>query len=333
MQQAYEALRAGGSGSAGGGSDHPSDRQRQKGREEHRAAWQRFWQQPRTPQRIPSKTEELDSTRFYRRVLLSERRSPAGGGHAARDGGGGAAGLPWLIQVYSDLSTYCRVLSAHWEAAAAELAGLAQLGRINFDAQPMLVSLNCARHSVLPACPCPAQPPADVQCASGARPACRRSAGACPTMCRPAGPGRTAFPPPCCHPSVSCLISFFFCQVRFLDSRLRLFSGPHPARELPMVVGFPTGCSSMACARVFRGTFAADSLRQFAGQQLLRLPPVPAISPRLLAAWRRVSTAADPDGGGVALLALLPEGPQPLELLAAVTKARGQIRAAAAVWR
>ncbi|KAL4447527.1 hypothetical protein ABPG75_004746 [Micractinium tetrahymenae] len=252
LQQAYEALRPGGTGGAAGGNPFDRHAHRQREQQQRSAAWRRFWQQPRTPQPIPSETEELDSTSFYRCVLQSEQGD--GGGSSTRDG------LPFLIQVYSDASPYCRVLSTHWEAAARELQVLAHFGRIDFASQSMLV--------------------------------------------------------------------------RFLASHLRLFSGPHPAHELPVVVGFPAGCASMACARVFRGTFSAASLRQFAAEHLLRLPPLPPISPRLLGAWRRAAAAAGPAGSGVALLALVPEGAQPLELLAAIAGAQGHLHAVAAVvWR
>lgn len=91
----------------------------------------------------------------------------------------------------------------------------------------------------------------------------------------------------------------------------------------------------MACALPFKGEFSAASLRRFATERLLRLPLLPPISPRLLAAWRHAgASAGHAVDGGVAVLALLPEGPQPLRLLAAIAGARQHLQAvAAAVWR
>jgi len=119
-------------------------------------------------------------------------------------------------------------------------------------------------------------------------------------------------------------------QVRFVASHVRLFAGQQPStRELPAVVGIPAGCGDMSCAVAYSGRLTAEGLQHFAAAHLLRLPPLQLLSPWLLGAWRW----AVPAGNG-ALLALLPEGqPQPLELLAAVARARGRLQAAAAVWR
>ncbi len=149
----------------------------------------------------------------------------------------------------------------------------------------------------------------------------------------PAWASASAFKHACMTPWDACH-PFARCQVRFLASQMRLFSGSDPSHELPVAFGLPAGCSSTACARVFRGTFSAAGLQHFAAEHLLRLPPLPLISPQLLAAWRRAAAAREPAGTGVALLALLPQGPQPLKLLAAVTGARLRLSAvAAAVWR
>lgn len=147
VQQAYDALRSVGSGSSSSRDGNPFDRQEH----ERRTAWQRFWQQPRPPPHIPSETEELDSTSFYRRVLLSERSSgtAASGSGSTRDNIGGPAGQAWLVQVYSPACPYCRVLSTRWEAAASELHKLVQLGRINLASQAMLVGVVVGRTTLV----------------------------------------------------------------------------------------------------------------------------------------------------------------------------------------
>lgn len=101
-----------------------------------------------------------------------------------------------------------------------------------------------------------------------------------------------------------------------------------------MALGFPAGCSQMHCALLYEGRFTAAGLQQFAAARLLRLPPLPPLSPRLLRPWLKAAAAVD--RGGVALLVLLPEGQlHPAELLGAVARARSRGLAAAGVapWR
>lgn len=117
--------------------------------------------------------------------------------------------------------------------------------------------------------------------------------------------------------------------MRFLASHLRLFHTQQPWRELPLAIGFPRNCYAMSCARMHSGHFTAAGLQQFAAAALLRLPRLPPISGWLIGSWCR----AVPDGQ-IGVVALLRDGvAQPLPLLDAVARARGQVQAATAVWR
>ncbi len=52
-----------------------------------------------------------------------------------------------------------------------------------------------------------------------------------------------------------------------------------------MLFGLPRGCYSMRCAVVFSDQLTSQRLQRWAGAQLLQLPALPPLSPRLLSHW------------------------------------------------